>query len=112
MYMIVFIVHYNYHSWVIRFMTTYNSNVLFNYLVLDAFLPNVPTEVTALKSFMCTVIQEKKCISLIYGPDKEYPEKRLLQWVLEAIDTLQNMVSKILFHLTIFSITQIKDVVI
>ena len=56
---------------------------------------------------MCTVIQSKKCISLIYAQDKKYPEKRFLQWVLESIDILQNMVSKVLLDLTIFSITQI-----
>ena len=41
---------------------------------------------------MRTIIQEKKCISLAYEPDKE---KRCLQWVLEAIDFTHNLVSKV-----------------
>ena len=83
---------YYYYSWIIKFKTTFKSNIPFNYLVLDAFLPKVPTEVTAFISRMRTIIQEKKCISLAFGPDKE---KRYLQWVLEAIDFTQNVVSKV-----------------
>ena len=83
-------------------MTTYNCNIFFDYLVLDAFFPMAPTEVTELKSIMCTLIQDKKCISLIYAQDKKYPEKRFLKWVLETIDILQNMVSKVLFRFNNF----------
>ena len=76
-------------------MTTYNSNILFYYIVLDAFLPGAPTEFTELISTMRIIIQEKKCISLSYGPDKE---KRSLKWVLEMI---QKVVSKLLYRFVI-----------
>ena len=76
-------------------MTTYNSNILFYYLVLDGFFPKVPTEFTELISTMRIIIQEKKCISLSYGPDKE---KRSLKWVLEMIDISQEKVSKLLYR--------------
>ena len=81
---------YYYYNWTIKFKRTYNSKISFNYLVLDAFLPKAPTEVTAFITRMCSIIQEKKCISLAYEPDKK---KRCLQWVLEAIDFTQNVVS-------------------
>ena len=87
------IILYNYyHSWIIKFMTTFNSNISFNYIVLDAILPEPPTEFTEFISTMRIIIQEKKCISLSYGPDKE---KRCLQWVLEMIDVSQIVVSKL-----------------
>ena len=92
MYVIADIMPYNYCSWVIKFMTTYNSNISFNYIVLDAILPEPPTEFTEFISTMRIIIQEKKCISLSYGPDKE---KRCLQWVLEMIDVSQIVVSKL-----------------
>ena len=76
-----------------KFITAFN-NIPFTYIVLDVFLPREPTEVTAFRSKMHTVIQEKKCISLVYGPDKE--KKRCMQWVLETIDILQKVVSKLL----------------
>ena len=44
---------------------------------------------------MRTIIQEKKCISLAYEPDKE---KRYLQWVLEAIDVSQKVVSRVQYR--------------
>ena len=46
-------------------------------------------------SRMRTIIQEKKCISLTFEPDKE---KRCLHWVLETIDFAQNVVSKVLYR--------------
>ena len=76
-------------------MKTYNSNILSYYLVLDAFLPEPPTEFTELISTMRIIIQEKKCISLSYEPDKE---KRSLKWVLEMIDISQKKVSKLLYR--------------
>ena len=95
MYVIVDIMPYNYHNLVIKFITTYNSNISFNYLVLDAILPKVPIEYTEFMSVMRTIIQEKKCVSLSYGPDKR---KRCLQWVLEMIDISQKTVSKLLYR--------------
>ena len=95
MYVIVDIMPNDYRSWIIKFMTIYNSNISFNYIVLDAILPDAPTEFTEFILRMRTIIQEKKCISLSYGPDKE---KRCLQWVLEKNEICQKMVSKLLYR--------------
>ena len=51
---------------------------------------------------MRNFIQDKKYISLVYGPDKEYLDKRFLKWVLEAINILQRLVSKVLYKFDIF----------
>ena len=98
MYVVGYKISYDYHSEIIKLVTTYNNNFLLNHLVLDALLPKAPPEVTAFRSIMRTFIQDKKCISLVYGPDKEYPDKRFLQWVLEAINILQNLVSKMCYN--------------
>ena len=55
---------------------------------------------------MRTIIQEKKCISLAFEPDKE---KRYLQWVLEVIDFTQNVVSKVLYRFYNFMIRLFTD---
>ena len=84
-------------------MIAYNSNVPSNYLVLDAFLPKNPTEVTVFRSRMDMIIQERKCVSLVKEPDEE---KRCLQWVMEEIDILWKVVSKVLYRSYFISITQ------
>lgn len=84
-------------------MTTYNSNVSSNYLVMDALLPKEPTKVNVFRSRMHTVIQEKKCISLVSRSNKE--KKRYLQWVIEEIDILYKLVSKVLYRFDLVSIT-------
>ena len=56
---------------------------------------------------MHNIIQEKKCISLTFGPDKE---TRCLKWVLETIDFTQSLVSNILYRFYDF-ITRLINIV-
>ena len=59
---------------------------------------------------MRTFIQDKKCISLVYGPDKEYPHKRFLKWVLESINILQKLVSKV-WYIELIILEQMYDLI-
>ena len=54
MYVVGYIIPYNYHTGVIILVTIYNNNFLINYLVLDTFLPAILTSYPILSKSLCT----------------------------------------------------------
>ena len=48
---------------------------------LGILFPNLPDEVVTFESIMCTIVQERICVSLANGVGKVPADMRLIKWV-------------------------------